>query len=129
MSDDKILRKLAISTKTFEQMSEEFIEHLKNEEKIEIIVCEPEDLYHKPMDELGVSGFILTQEEQEKYEAAKAKELEAQKRIAEYHKLPDIDLSALASEFLYDAPKTYKRSKPYVPRTIGRPNSKKKGGR
>jgi len=127
MSGDN-LRKMAISTKTFEQLSEEFIEHLKNKEKIELIVVEPKDLYCKPMDELGVSGIILTQEENTEYEAAKAKEAEAQKRIAEYRR-PDIDLSALTSELLYDAPRTYKRPKPYVPRTIGRPNPKKRGGR
>lgn len=131
MSEEN-LRKIAISEETFEKLTADFIEHLKNEEKIELVVVSAENLHPGSMHRLDVSGVILAQDEAEKYK----KELEMQEKIIEYQNMSSLDNIEKMIEQM-DMLTTYvpermtlpQKQKYYVPRTIGKPNPKKKGGR
>ncbi len=132
MSDKAPIKKIAISETTFSQMSEEMIEHLKTKEKVLIVVvddsliCERKMLMHEKID-----GIILSKAEEKEIELTASempdpikpeKQLEDMQKVFEMQGVPEI---------IGDCQRVFKKPKQkfYVPRTIGRPNPKKKGGR
>lgn len=135
MSEKEKMRRIAVSETTFSQMSEELIEHLKTEEKVLLFVVEDSLIHeHKMLMHEKIDGIILSKEEEkeiaielaapEMFDDAKLeKQLEEMSKVFE---MQDSDLPEIIDhEALYNKPK----QKFYVPRIIGRSNSKKKGGR
>ena len=132
MTEETDLRKIAISQETFEKLTEDFIEHLKNEEKVQLIIVGNSDLHPSNIQHLEVSGVILAQDEAEKYK----KELEMEEKIIEYQNMSSlgniekmIEQMDLLNTYTPERITLPKKQKYYVPRTIGKPNPKKKGGR
>ena len=143
MSDE--LKIITISGDTLQKMSEEMLKHLRQEEKVQICVvsaglipdAEKEKLVmhvENPCAKLGSMGALLlvgsrtTTTIPEAFKATveaidNIKPEELDPKVFELHKVPDfteIESSVLMPQ---------KRQKHYVPRTIGRPCSHKKGGR
>ena len=164
MSEEIDLRKIAISKETFEKLSEEFIERLKNEEKINLVILDKAVMHPKNLSHLDVSGVIMVQDEVDRYQKelelispemldneTLAKQFKERSKVFEMQNVPEIiedyrrvyerpkQLEEMNKVFemknvpevivedrrIYQEPK----QKYYVPRTIGKPNSKKKGGR
>ena len=127
MNEETDLRKMAISREAFEKLTENFVERLKREEKIELVVVSAEDLHEIKYRNLGVSGIILTADEKDEYE----KELKVQEEIIEYTMPDHIEMLMSALPVMINDEQVHSRHKKnfYVPRVIGRPNAKKKGGR
>ena len=129
------LRKIAISKETFEKLSEDFVERLKNEEKINLVILDKADMHPKNLSHLEVSGVIMVQDEVNQYQKelelispgmpdneTLAKQIEEMNKVFEMKNVPEV---AIEYQNICEKPK----QKHYVPRTIGRHNSKKKGGR
>lgn len=124
MSEKETVKKIAVSETTFSQMSEELIEHLRKEENVQLIVVEDCLIHeHKMLADEKIDVVILSKDEE--------KELEAQKRIIEYKMSENIEaLIDSLPEIIHDEPVRSRHKKNfYVPRTIGKPNPKKRGGR
>jgi len=131
MNKEKI-KKIAISETTFSQISEEMIERLKKEEKVMLVVVDDSLIReYKMLAHEKIDGIILSKEEAKEIElpepemldhAKLEKQLEEMSKVFEMQNVPDI---------IEDYQRVYERPKQkfYVPRTIGKPNSKKKGGR
>ncbi len=129
MSNEEKFKKIAVSQETFDKLTEEFIDNLKQKENAVLVVMPREEIFsHTKKNSSDISGVILVQDEVKEYE----KERAAQERIIEFKMPQYIDeliesLPQMIDSKVYDNQK--QQNKPYVPRTIGRPNSKKKGGR
>ena len=129
MSNEEKFKKIAVSQETFDKLTEEFIDNLKQKENAVLVVMPREEIFsHTKKNSSDISGVILAQDEVKEYE----KERAAQERIIEFKMPQYIDeliesLPQMIDSKVYDNQK--QQNKPYVPRTIGRPNSKKKGGR
>ena len=131
MSNEEKFKKIAISQETFDKLTEEFINNLKQKENAVLVVMPREEIFsHAKKNSSDISGVILAQDEAKEYE----KERTAQERIIEF-KMPQHieELLENLPQMIYEDPRPFpsqkQQNKPYVPRTIGRPNSKKKGGR
>jgi len=124
-------KKLAVSQETFDKLTEEFINNLKQNENVVLVVMPREEIFsHTKKNSDDISGIILAQDEAKEYE----KELIEQQRIIEFqtpHRIEE--LIENLPQMIYADPRPFpsqkQQNKYYVPRTIGRPNSKKKGGR
>ena len=150
MSNEEKFKKIAISQETFDKLTEEFINNLEQKENVVLVVMPREEIFsHAKKNSSDISGVILAQDEIKKYkkrlitegilallaqEEAKEyeKELTAQERIFEFKTPQHIeelleDFPQMIDQGIYENQK--RQNKYYVPRTIGRPNSKKKGGR
>lgn len=125
--EEKDLKKIVISEKTLAQMSPEFLEKLKQEDNVKLVVigndmiCEAKMIAHKEQ----ASVIILSKDEEKELIEQKIIEEENEKRIFEIKDLPHVDIQE--AKYLYMRPE--RKQKFYVPRTIGKPNSTKKGGR
>lgn len=132
MIESEKIRKIAVSEKTFSQMSEELIECLKTKEKVLLFViddslmCERKMLMNEKID-----GIILSKEEEKELELVApempdnvtlAKQIEEMNKVFEMKDVPEVIMDY---QRVYERPK----QKYYVPHTIGKPNSKKKGSR
>ena len=132
MSEKEKIRKIAVSETTFSQMSEELVEHLKTEEKVLIVVVDDSLIHeHKMLTHEKIDAIILSKEEEKELELISpqmpdnetlAKQIEEMNKVFEMKNVPEV---IVEDRRIYQEPK----QKYYVPRTIGRPNSKKKGGR
>lgn len=132
MSEKEKMRKIAVSETTFSQMSEELVEHLKTEEKVLIVVVDDSLIHeHKMLTHEKIDAIILSKEEEKELELISpqmpdnetlAKQIEEMNKVFEMKNVPEV---IVEDRRIYQEPK----QKYYVPRTIGRPNSKKKGGR
>jgi len=132
MSEKEKMRKIAVSETTFSQMSEELVEHLKTEEKVLIVVVDDSLIHeHKMLTHEKIDAIILSKEEEKELELISpqmpdnetlAKQIEEMNKVFEMKNVPEVIVDY---QPIYERPK----QKHYVPRTIGRPNSKKKGGR
>ena len=119
--NDKI-KKIAISEATLQKMNKEMLEHLQENEDVQIIVMDNDEIrkhklaaYYIRILICGMAGG-QTPEEIELIKE-KGEKLFEMKSISELPKIED-----------FFVPQK-KRQKPYVPRTIGHPCTRKKGGR
>ena len=132
MSGKEKMRRIAVSETTFSQISEELIEHLKNEEKVLLFVVDDSLIHERKMlMHEKIDGIILSQTEKKEMELAEPEmpdNMKLEKQIEEMNKVLQMkDVPEVVADYqpISERPK----QKHYVPRTIGRPNSKKKGGR
>ena len=125
--EEKDLKKVVISEKTLAQMTPEFLEKLKQEDNVKLVVigndmiCDVKRIAHQE----NASIIILNEEEKQELIEQKMIEEENEKRIFEIKDLPHVDIQD--AKYLYM--RSERKQKFYVPRIIGRANSKKKGGR
>lgn len=130
MSEKEAFKKIAVSETTFSQMSEELIEHLKKEENVRLIVVEDCLIHeHKMLVREKIDIVLLNKDEKKELEMMSLesmdhdrirKQMEEINKIFEKQDLPEIDYEIVRQE---------PKRQFYVPRTIGKPNPKKKGGR
>ena len=111
---------VVIHYKDFLKFSDEKKQALSESEHVEFLISIKKEEYKK-----------LSKEEKEKLYGFRRTEFEPLKKPIVnkelMFKIPEI-------EYITETPKSFKEkhkkaSKPYCPRTIGRPNTKKKGGR
>lgn len=127
MQNEEEIKKIVVSEKTLAQMTPEFLEKLKEENNVRLVVVsndmisEIKAIAHQE----GASIIILNEDEKREMIEQKIIEEENEKRIFEIKDFPLMDIQD--ARYLYVKPERKQRF--YVPRTIGRPNSKKKGGR
>ena len=146
MSGEKI-RKIIVSEETFKNMKEELIEQLQKEEKVEIVVASVGSIGDQKMHQHIAQGgacVIVSSPKEDAKDIAEMKNLifedikrqeEENKHLGEIIKENYEELmgKACAIEVIPTDPQFQKcsnqRKKYNIPRTIGRPNSMKKGGR
>ena len=116
---DKEIKKIAISEESLKSLPEGFLDKLKEKEKIEIIVVGSELIHETEiLRSQGVSGVILSKsEQQEEFDLLNKKELVFELKDLKFPEMKDFLLTK------------EKRTEYYVPRTIGTPQNRKKGGR
>lgn len=123
MSEDKTLREIAISDDAFTKLPEGFCEGLKKNEKVVLAPMPKEKIHALKMKALAMPGMIgiIIAEMSQNADTPSKKQLEEIKKDFEIRELQPTDIKAI-----YDKPKT-KHREMYVPRVIGKPNSKKQG--
>lgn len=131
MSEKEAFKKIAVSETTFSQMSEELIAHLKQKENVRLVVVEDSLIHeHKMLAREKIDVVILSKDEEKELKTMSLesidhdrirKQMEEINKIFEKQDLPEI----IDYEIVHQEPKR----KFYVPRSIGKPNPKKKGGR
>lgn len=137
------IKKIIISEETFETLKQEEIEKLREKKDVDIIVLSQTEVFsHYIHITAGIAAVILSKAEQkdllnssgadfnlpEDVFEQRIKEIKKnlepiEFKIQELPNLPEI----LDAKYIYQEQR--KQEKPYVPRTIGKPISKKKGGR
>lgn len=122
--DKEKFRKLIISERTLEQISSEFLEKLK-ESHVQLVVVPNEMVSDIKMlvRKEHVSFILLSEDEKKSVEDLMEETENKMPNVFEIQKLPAIE----DVKELYLTPR--KKQKPYVPKTIGKPNAKKRGGR
>lgn len=146
MNQEKI-RKIIISEETFKNMKEELIEQLQKEEKVEIVVAHVGSIHDQKMRQHIANGgacVIVSSPKEDAKDIAEMENLiieelkredEENKRLGAIIKENYEELMGKASAIEVVSPEAeYQkynnpRKKYSIPRTIGRPNSTKKGGR
>ena len=133
MDKQSHIKTIAVSQETFDKLSEDVVKRLKENilnrlpeaEDVEFIILPREEIFkrylqNKQHQEADI--IILSDEAEEKERIEKERELAMRyaSEIIMPPVLPDIHK-------MY--PQTPVKQKPYVPHVIGRPDSKKKGGR
>ena len=118
--DDK-LKKIAVSQKVMQMMSDEMVKNLRQRENVQIVVV-GDDLIHeyKTLQKQGIDAIILSADDKKQNISLRQ---EIEEKVFELSAPPELP------EIKYCAPVLQKRPKPFVPRAIGRPCSHKKGGR
>ena len=132
MSEKEKMRRIAVSETTFSQMSEELIEHLKTEEKVLLFVVDDSLISeHKMLMHEKIDGIILSKAEAKEMELTAPEMLDDAKIEKQLEEMSKVFEMQKAPEIIEDYQRVYERPKQkfYVPHMIGRPNSKKKGGR
>ena len=141
------IKKIIISEETFETLKQEEIEKLREKKDVGIVILPQKEVFsHFIHNTAGVAAVILSKTEQkdllnssgadfnlpEDVFEQRIKEIKKNLEPIEF-KMPQHieelleDFPQMINQGIYDNQK--QQNKPYVPRTIGRPNSKKKGGR
>ncbi len=120
------LKKIIISEKTLSRMSSEFLKKLEqNNIRLVVVgndmIADIKMIAHKE----HASIVILSEDEQQEMIEQKLAEEENKKRIFEIKSFPVLGMEE--AKYLYLKPE--KKQKHYVPRTIGKANSRKRGGR
>ncbi|MBR2300145.1 MAG: hypothetical protein IJ870_06210 [Alphaproteobacteria bacterium] len=143
MSEAKEIKKILISEETFETLKQEEVEKLREKKDVDIVILsQTEVLSHFIHNTAGVAAVILSKTEQkdllnssgadfnlpEDVFEQRIKEIKRnlepiEFKIPELPKLPEM----IPASYIYNEQKN--KVKPYVPRCIGTPNNKKRGGR
>lgn len=112
-------RKIAISENTLNNITDDFLDKLKENEDIEIVVV-GNDLIHevKMLGSQGISGVILSKEEQ-------AEEIELRQVKEKVFEINDFKLPETKEIYI----KPQNKAKHFVPKVIGKPQNKKRGSR
>lgn len=124
MSKDENFKKIVISERTLSQMTSDLLEKLK-QEGVSLIVVGNDMISEIKMiaKQEQASAVILINDEEKELSKEDFTDKDIQERIFELKDLPKL------SEIIELYPELQKKKKFYVPRTIGKPNSKKRGGR
>ncbi len=137
------IKKIIISEETFETLKQEEIEKLREKKDVDIVILSPKEVFsHYIHNTAGVAAVILSKTEQkdllnssgadfgvpEDVFEQRIKEIKKnlepiEFKIQELPKLPEM----ITASYIYKEQKN--KVKPYVPRRIGTPNNKKRGGR
>jgi hypothetical protein len=136
MCEDDKIKIIAISKETFDKLSEDKIQHLKESilnrfqeaEDVKIIMLPREEIFNRYIEkkepkDARVVVILDDKDEKERFEKSQEEFIN---KVMEFTMPPHLP-EMLDSEYIYQEQK--KQQKPFVPRTIGKPNSKKKGGR
>ena len=107
MSENNQKRKIMVSEKTYQRISQNLKDFVA-EQGFEIEVI-PNDKFKERIRKAGKNDFIFKDEE------------ETENMVLNFKMPPECRCS--------DTYFLEKKQKPYIPRTIGKPNNKKKGGR
>ena len=136
MNEENKIKTIAISQETFDKLSDETINRIKESvlerfkeiKGVELVILPREEIFdryieNKKSQDTHVVVLLDDKDEKERFEK---RQEELINKIMEF-KMPPHLPEILDAKYIYQEQR--KQEKPYVPRTIGRPNSKKKGGR
>jgi|GEM_PF-5231006 len=143
------IKKIIISEETFETLKQEEIEKLREKKDVGIVILPQTEVFsHFIHNTAGVAAVILSKTEQKDLLNSSGADFDVpedvfEQRIKEIKKnLEPIEfkmpqhieeLLENLPQMIYEDPRPFpsqkQQNKYYVPHTIGRPNSKKKGGR
>ena len=136
MCEDDKIKIIAISKETFDKLSEDKIQHLKESilnrfkeaEDVKIIMLPRQEIFERYIEKKEPKDarvVVILDDKDEKEQFEKAREA-FENKVMEF-KMPPRLPEIIDAEYIYQEQR--KQEKPYVPRAIGKPISKKKGGR
>lgn len=118
------IRKIAVSEEVFSKLPEGFAENLEQNEKVILVPYPKEEIHALKLKALaGMMCLVLSGTSNSK-DSLSQEDLEKMQKNFEIRKLEPVDMGV----FDEHQEKQHK-AKMHVPHTIGKPNSRKKGGR
>lgn len=134
MSRENKIKTIAISTETFDKLSEDALNHIKESilsrfnkaDDVEFIVLPREEIFARYVENKESANdpvIILLDDKDEKEQFEKGQE-ELINKAVEF-KIPPHHCDVIDADYIYK--EQISTQKPYVPHTIGKPDSKKKG--
>ena len=126
MIEENKKRQIVVSEEVFEKLPEGFASNLEKNEKVFLVPCPKEEVRSLKLKALAMAGMvgIILAETSKNTDTVSLEQLDKIRENFDFGELKPGDINAV-----YEAPEQPHKAKMYVPRTIGKPSSKKQGSR